>query len=429
MELTAARAGTPMLSYQQELAASQLHAIRSACLLAAPILLVFAVLDRALAPADWVPLLAIRAVAALLLLGCAHAAQRQDASPLTLVAAATALIAGTLDAALIRTGGAGSPYLFSMMILQAGVSMLVPLQTRQAALLNVEILVIALGPIALRPLPPEHYMTLAIATSYLGTVAVVSVVGATVQERLRRREHQARAEFARHFGLLHLGTLAGGLAHELSNPLNAIFLQVEMLSKDPAGFAKRLEKLRGNLERMRNILEAMRNGARLSGGERRSIDLGREADLAFTLMESKLRNKASLVRAYAELPPVYCQPTLVGQVLVNLLSNAADAVAGRPHSRIALRVRREGMMAVVEVEDTGPGVPEELREQIFQPFFSTKGDAGNGLGLWISSEIARVHGGTLSAHRGSWGGALFRLTLPVDARTMEMLAEAQAAQA
>ena len=116
---------------------------------------------------------------------------------------------------------------------------------------------------------------------------------------------------------------------------------------------------------------------------------------------------------------MYCQPTLLGQVLVNLLSNAADAVAGSPHPRVALRVRREGMMAMVEVEDTGPGVPEEMREKIFQPFFSTKGDAGNGLGLWISSEIARVHGGTLSVQKGSWGGALFRLALPIEARMIE----------
>ena len=419
MELVAAKPGTPMPSYGEELAASQLHAIRSACLLAAPLLLVFSLLDRALVPHDWVPLLVVRAIASLVLLGCARATERQDASPLALLAAATALIAGTLDIALIRTGGAGSPYLYSMMILQAGVSLVVPLQMTQALLLNLEILALALGPIAVRPLLPEHFMTLAIVSSYLGTMAVVSVVGATVQERLRRREHQARAEFARHFGLLNLGTLAGGLAHELSNPLNALFLQVEMLTKDPASFGKRLDKLRVNLERMRNILEAMRNGARLSGGERRPVDLAHEADLAFTLMESKLRNKASLVRAYAELPPVYCQPTLLGQVLVNLLSNAADAVAGSPHPRVALRVRREGMMALVEVEDTGPGVPEEMREKIFQPFFSTKGDAGNGLGLWISSEIARVHGGTLTVQRGSWGGALFRLALPIEARMIE----------
>src|SRR5207248_10303588 len=123
-------------------------------------------LGGALAPGGWMVLLVIRVVAALVLLGCARATERHEASPLALVAAATALIAGTIDAALIRTGGAGSPYLYATMLLQAGVSMLVPLTQRQALLLNLEVLALALGPLALRPLAAEHYMTLAIAGSY-----------------------------------------------------------------------------------------------------------------------------------------------------------------------------------------------------------------------------------------------------------------------
>ena len=402
MELPAPGLGSPTPSYQEELSASQLGAIYSACLLSGPLLLAFTLLDRALVPEDWLPLLAVRAVAALSLAGCARATARPGAAPLPLAAAATAIIAGTVEAALMQTGGAASPYLYSILVVQAGVSTLLPLRTWQAVLLNAEVLVIALGPFALRPPPREHYMTLIIACSYLGTMTVVSIVGASAQERVRRREHQARAEFARHFGLLNLGTLAGGLAHELSNPLNALFLQVEMLSRDPGSVEKRVEML---------------SPPSMVAGERRLVDLAREADLAFTLLESKLRNRA--VRDYGEVPPVYCQPTLLGQVLVNLLANAADAVAGMEQPKVALRLRRDGQLALVEVEDNGPGVPEELRAKIFQPFFSTKGDQGNGLGLWISSEIVRVHGGTLTVHEGSWGGALFRVALPIDARTLE----------
>jgi len=409
---------SPLPSYREELVPSQYTALRTAALLASALLICFSVLDRAISP-SWVPLLALRFTASLLLLFCARLAERRRGPPLLLSAAAVAIICGTIEIALIKTGSAASPYLYSMMIVQAGVSILIPLSPVQALILNVETLCIALVPLLVRPLERGHQMSLLVAASYLGCMTVVSVAGAAAQDRLRRREHLARAEFARHFGLLNLGTLAGGLAHELSNPLNALGLQVEMLSRDPAGVEKRIEKLRGSLDRMRNILEAMRNGARLSGGERRPVDLAHEVDLAFTLMEGRLRNRAALVRAYAELPPIYCQPTLLGQVLVNLLSNAADAVAGRPQPRIALRVRAEGALALIEVEDNGAGVPEELRERIFEPFFSTKGDSGNGLGLWISSEIARVQGGTLSVHRGSSGGALFRLALPIDARTVE----------
>lgn len=390
-----------MPSFTEELISAQRGAIRTACLLAAVLLIAFSLLNRALAPQAFLPLLGVRLVAALCLLACARLAA--DKNPVLVTAAAVAVIASAIEAALLSTGGASSPYLFSMMIVQAGISMLVPMRPLQALLFNAETLLIALVPLA-------HSLGMA-----------------GLQDRLRRREYQARAEFARHFGLLNLGTLAGGLAHELSNPLNALFMQVEMVSKDPANVEKRVEKLRGSLERMRNILEAMRNGARLTGGERRKVDLAREVDLAFTLMEARLRNKAVLVRAYADVPPVFCQPTLLGQVLVNLLANGADAVAGRPNPRIAVRVRREGAVAMVEVEDNVPGVPDDLREKIFEPFFSTKGDAGNGLGLWISSEIARMHGGTLSVHRGQPGGALFRLELPVDARAAQPEERQQAA--
>ena len=412
------RRDSPLPSYRDELTGLQHAAIRLASLLAGALLPVFSLLDRALSP-RWLPLLAVRLTGSVLLLLCARAAEKRRGSPLLLGALSVAVIAGTIEAALLGTGGAASPYLYAMMIVQAGVSILIPLSAAQAVVLNLETLAIALLPLLMTPLQAHERMGVGVAGSYLACMAVVSIAGAAVQDRLRRREHQARAEFARHFGLLNLGTLAGGLAHELSNPLNALGLQVEMLSKDPGNAEKRIDKLRGSLDRMRNILEAMKNGARLSGGERRPVDLVREVDLAFTLMEGRLRNRAALVRAYAQVPEVYCQPTLLGQVMVNLLSNAGDAVAGMPQPRIALRVRTAGSLVLIEVEDNGKGVPQELEQKIFEPFFSTKGDSGNGLGLWISSEIARVHGGTLSVRRGQWGGALFRLALPADARAAQ----------
>src|SRR6185503_4409341 len=137
-----------------------------------------------------------------------------------------------------------SPYLYAMMIVQAGVSILLPLNIVQVLMLNLLTIAVALVPLVLKPIPPEQLPIFLSAASYLGCMAVVSVAGAVAQDRLRRREYQARAEFARHFGLLNLGTLAGGLAHELSNPLNALTMQVELLARDPASLDKRIEKLR-----------------------------------------------------------------------------------------------------------------------------------------------------------------------------------------
>ncbi|HEX4385082.1 MAG TPA: HAMP domain-containing sensor histidine kinase [Myxococcales bacterium] len=399
------RRDSPTPTYAKELAAAQQSSIRVGCLVAASLLVAFFLLDKHYAPQLWVPLLGVRATAAVLLGICSLVALRTP--PMALATIAVAITAGTIEVCILRIGP-GTPYLYAMMLVQAGLTVLLPLRPVQALWLNSVTLAITVLPL-ISQLQPGMIP----ATSFLAAMAFVCVCGALIQDRLRRREHQARAEFARHFGLVNLGALAGGLAHELGNPLSSMGLQIEMLEKDPGLVQSRIAMLRRQTERMKNILEAMRNGAKIGSGEQRLVDLTREADLAFTLLESKLRGRASLVRAYADVPPVMAQPTLLGQVLVNLLTNAADAVAGRPESRIALRVRKQGDEAWIEVEDDGPGIPEENAAKIFEPFFSTKGDQGNGLGLWISSEIARMHGGSLTLHKGVAGGALFRLTLPI----------------
>ena len=157
----------------------------------------------------------------------------------------------------------------------------------------------------------------------------------------------------------------------------------------------------------------MRQGARFAGSELREVIVPQEVDLALTLVAQRMRaSGVTLLREYGtDVPLVSCQPTLLGQVLVNLLINALDAMAGQEDAHLTVRVRSGDCCALVEVEDSGPGIPEPLRSRIFEPFFSTKGESGNGLGLWISSEIARVHGGDLVALAGA-RGALFRLSLP-----------------
>jgi len=164
---------------------------------------------------------------------------------------------------------------------------------------------------------------------------------------------------------------------------------------------------------MRSILEAMRRGARFSDGDQRDVDLLLEIEEALVLLQGRLKHQVELVRDYGEVPPVRCQPTLLGQVLVNLVVNAADALRDRPGARLCLRTRRLDGHALIEVQDNGPGVPADLRARIFEPFFTTKGEGGNGLGLWISAEIARLHGGELTLTEAPGGGSIFRLSLPL----------------
>ena len=410
-----ARLSVALPEYETELASNQRAALRTAALLAAPILLAFTLLDSATTPDYWLLLLGIRLVAASALVVIARLVLRvQSAVPL--VAVALVVICGTIEAGILTTGGARSPYLTSSIAVLAGLGILIPLTARQSVVLQLLVVCITVVPL-LFGLQHEDRMPLFISVSYLVAVGVVAAVGAGVQDKLRRREHRARIEVARQIGLVNLGTLAGGLAHELSTPLTWVAVELESLELDPLAASVRDKVLaaRAGTSRMREVLFAMRQGARMAGGEQREVMLPHEVDLALTLVAQRMRTcGVTAQREYApDVPLVSCQPTLLGQVLVNLMINALDAMAGQPDGKLTLRVRRVNGAALVEVEDTGPGIPEGLRNRIFEPFFSTKGEKGNGLGLWISSEIVRGHGGELSAHAGA-RGALFRLALPTD---------------
>jgi signal transduction histidine kinase len=400
-------------TYDVELSANQRHALRMSCLLGAPMLVAFALLDLQYAPALFWPLLAARLLGAAGLLAVAHAAPRGRTSGFALSAVAVAILMATIELAVLATGGAHSPYATSVILVLAGIGILMPLSPRQSAVLQALTLGISVLPM-LPLLRQGEARTFATNVSYLLCVSIVAVAGAQVHDRLRRREHRARLDAARQAGLVNLGTLAGGLAHDLASPLTYVGLELELLEQlvyDPE-VLQRVRAAQLGTTRMRQILEAMRQGARLSSGELRDVKLVQELELALTLLGQRLKQGVTVAREYdADVPLVACQPTLLGQVLVNLLVNALDATSGVSGPTIVVRVRSYGGQVVVEVEDNGPGVPQELRGRIFDPFFSTKGEKGNGLGLWISAEIARVHGGELSVHRGALGGALFRLAL------------------
>jgi signal transduction histidine kinase len=417
--MTDARLSVTLPEYETELAATQRTAMRNAALLAAPLLVAFTFLDRAATPPFWLPLLGLRLVAASVLGLVARLTEKlSSAFPLTLIS--VAVICTTIEAGVFATGGAHSPYLASNIVVLAGVGILVPLTAMQAATVQLVGLGIALVPVVFR-IQPGDGLTLITSASYLLAVAIVAVAGAHLQDTLRRREHRARTEVARQIGLINLGTLAGGLAHELSTPLTWVSVELESLEADPlaAPVRDRVLAARAGTARMREVLIAMRQGARFAGSDLREVMLSHEVDLALTLVTQRMRaDGVALRREYGpDVPLVSCQPTLLGQVLVNLLINALDAMAERKDALLVVRIRSEPGFAFVEVEDNGPGIPPRLRTRIFEPFFSTKGESGNGLGLWISSEIARMHGGELVALSGE-SGALFRLSFPIEGPAM-----------
>lgn len=226
------------------------------------------------------------------------------------------------------------------------------------------------------------------------------------------------AQLERGKRLAALGEMAAGIAHEIRNPLAAIQLYAEMVTDDLApgqvtdqglGFArdnsrKIADAVRGLSAIVLDVLSFARQieprVRECDGREllQRVVDAHRPAiEAAGVAVDMKL-----------EVPVVVADPELLHQALLNLVRNAVDAMVERGGGRLALTMR-DGR---VVVSDTGPGLPEEVIDRIFNPFFTTR-STGTGLGLAIVHRIIDAHGGTIAVHNDpQHGGAVFNLELP-----------------
>lgn len=236
---------------------------------------------------------------------------------------------------------------------------------------------------------------------------------------LRRTEEQLR----RAERLASLGTFAAGIAHELNNPLSNIALSAEYAvnTPDDERRAKTLASIKTNAHRCGRIVESVLRFARNEAEQRASSDLaaivhhsmellglpGAEPPALFTL---KLGDPA---------PQVYCNPTELEQVFVNLFRNAIEAHPARCH--ITISARLDDGRVLVEVSDDGPGIPETQLPHIFDPFYSTRRSAGGtGLGLSISHRIVTAHGGELRALSDPRSGATFSIELPTSDSVLKL---------
>ena len=230
-----------------------------------------------------------------------------------------------------------------------------------------------------------------------------------------------------------LGVVSAGIAHELRNPAtwlrNSAELcaqQIEQQRQLLLGGTGSLDDQLNGLAQLRELVNHTSDAAvrildivasvdvtTRSRPQLERVDMRSLVDATLQLIETQFGHSVRLERETDEWPVISGSRTALGQVISNVLVNAAQSVEKRADARVVLRARIEDAQLLVEVDDNGDGIPADALPRIFDPFFSLK-DTGTGLGLAISRRIAREHGGELSAENLGAGGARFRLSLPLD---------------
>jgi CheY-like chemotaxis protein len=219
--------------------------------------------------------------------------------------------------------------------------------------------------------------------------------------------------------------LAAGVAHEINNPLSYVIGALDYLGDvlpDLARGEGREEALRALADarhgagRVRHVVRDLGTFSAMRVDRRAALDLRSVVDSAIDLAANEIRPRARLLRDFAEAPRVVGNEARLGQVVLNLLINAAQAIPEGHADANEIRVRTgvdERGWAVVEVSDSGCGLPPGAIERIFDPFFTTKpAGVGTGLGLSICRNIVVALGGEILAERRPPGGATFRVSLP-----------------
>jgi PAS domain S-box-containing protein len=267
---------------------------------------------------------------------------------------------------------------------------------------------------------------------------------------LNRKLEEAQTQLLQSEKMASIGQLAAGVAHELNNPigfvhsnlgtlqgyLQDVFAIVDAYEKsaevlpaaDLAGIdtLKRekdlaylrqdafqlMDESRDGLARVRKIVQDLKDFSRVGDNDWRWADLHEGLDSTLNIVWNELKYKCRVHKEYGQLPQVYCLPSQLNQVFMNLLVNAGQAIEDK--GEITLRSGTEGDRVWIEIADTGKGIARENLTRIFEPFYTTKPvGKGTGLGLSLSYSIVKKHQGSIEVHSEVGRGSTFRVILPV----------------
>lgn len=254
-----------------------------------------------------------------------------------------------------------------------------------------------------------------------GAAYAVCGISTDITEKKRSAEELARQREAlyQREKLAALGSLLAGVAHELNNPLSVVVARAVLLEEQgDAETRAKAAKIRTAAERCARIVRTFLGMARQQPPMRGPVALDEVVAAALDMTAYAMRSSGvEVVLDRCEgLPPILADADQLHQVLLNLLVNAQQALQERPPPRrIHLRLRhdRARQQVCIGVTDNGPGIPEELRARVFEPYFTTKPTGiGTGVGLAVSLGIVEAHGGELRLECPPGGGASFQIRLP-----------------
>jgi len=235
-----------------------------------------------------------------------------------------------------------------------------------------------------------------------------------VSESRRMQQQLAQSE-----KMSSLGQMISGAAHELNNPLSTVLGYAQLLRVqvgDAEKSSRRLELLQSEAERCQRIVQNLLAFARQRSPERKPLSVNEVIQSVVSLIGYQLRTSGVtlITELDAELPAIDGDAHQLQQVFVNLLTNALHAIRAHADSgRVRVTTSRVDGGVAVEVDDDGPGIPDDIRSRIFDPFFTTKDEGkGTGLGLSIVYGIVTSHLGTIDALPSEMGGACFRMQFP-----------------
>ncbi|MDW6005212.1 ATP-binding protein [Vibrio mangrovi] len=270
------------------------------------------------------------------------------------------------------------------------------------------------------------------------------------QRKLIKKLEDAHNQLLQSEKLASIGQLAAGVAHEINNPIGFVNSNLDMLEEYVGQLLQLLDKYSGcetelspesqapiathkqkididylrqdivtlvhesidGVARVRRIVQDLRDFSRPSDSEWQSADIHACIDSTLNVVWNEIKFKAEVVREYGEIPHIECLPSQLNQVFLNLLVNAAQAIA--EWGTITIRTAMDNDQVVISISDDGVGIDEKVIAQIFDPFFTTKPiGKGTGLGLSVTYGIIEKHGGRIEVDSTLGKGTTFTIHLPI----------------